>query len=70
MYKTKGCIIARTSPGIFSGSWGERITIILDKNRVLINSICDPEKRSSVVSMGRNRKNCRTLINEIKNAAN
>lgn len=58
-------IIAKTRPSFFSGSWGEQITILFDKNRILVNSICDPDKRSSVVSMGRNKRNMNRLIEEI-----
>ena len=65
----KKIIIAKTHPSFFSGSWGEQITILFDKNRVLINSICDPDKRSSVVSMGRNKKNMKRLIVEISKAS-
>ena len=61
-------IIAKTHPSFFSGSWGEEITIVFDGNKILINSICDPDKKSSIVSMGRNKKNVDKLINEIKNA--
>jgi len=59
--------IAKTDPGFFSGSWGEQITILFDQNRVLANSICRLDQHSSVVSMGRNRQNIETLIDEIKN---
>src|SRR6188768_4030049 len=31
-------VIAKTDPGFFSGSWGEQITILLDRNKVLVNS--------------------------------
>ena len=65
----KKIIIAKTHPSFFSGSWGEQITILFDKNRILVNSICDPDKRSSVVSMGRNKKNMNRLIEEIKKAS-
>jgi len=58
--------IATTNPGFFSRSWGERITVLIDHDSVLINSICDPEKHSSVVSMGRNRQNVNTLIDRLK----
>ena len=40
-------------------SWGERITIINDKNKILFNSICDPDKRTSVSSFGMNKVNRR-----------
>lgn len=65
----KNLIIAKTHPSFFSGSWGEQITIIFDTNRVLVNSICDPDKTSSVVSMGRNKKNENKLIKEIETAS-
>lgn len=45
----------------WSGSWGEMVTIIRDKNRILINSICDPDHMSSIASYGWNRKNIRTF---------
>jgi hypothetical protein len=64
----KKIIIARTHPGFFSGSWGEQIIILFSRNKVLVNSICDPQKRSSVVSMGRNKRNMRRLIVEIEAA--
>lgn len=63
----KSFYIAKTYPGFLSGSWGEQITILFDKNKLLINSICDPDK-ISIVSMGRNRTHVTTLIEEIKNA--
>jgi hypothetical protein len=59
-------IIAKTHPKWWTGSWGEQITIVFDKSRLMINSICDPDKKTSVVSMGRNRKNVNTLIENIK----
>ena len=69
IFKTdKKIVVAKTFPGFFSGSWGEQITIIFDNQRVLVNSICDPDNHSSVVSMGRNKMNTNTLINEIEKA--
>jgi hypothetical protein len=64
--KTDRSYIASTSPGFWSGSWGELITILFDKNTVLINSICDPDQQSSVVSCGRNRKNVEALVIALK----
>jgi hypothetical protein len=61
-------VIAQTNPGLLSGSWGEQITILFNKNQILVNSICDPDKKSSVVSAGRNKKNVSALIDGIKNA--
>ncbi len=62
-------VVAKTHPHLLTGSWGEQITIIIEKNKIMINSICDPDKMSSVVSFGRNRKNIRTFIENIKNAS-
>jgi len=62
-------IIAKTQPGFLSGSWGEQITILFDRDKVLVNSICDPDKQSSVVSFGRNKENTNSLIEEIKKAS-
>lgn len=67
--KNKKIVISKTFPSFFSGSWGEQITILFDKNRILVNSICDPDKRISIVSMGRNKKNMNRLIEEIKKAS-
>lgn len=61
-------IIARTFPSPWSGSWGEQITILMNGDKVLINSICDPKKPSSIVSFGRNKNNVETAIKEIENA--
>lgn len=62
-------IIAKTFPGFWSGSWGEQITIMFDNGKVLINSICDPDKASSVFSNGRNTKNVSLLIERVKAAS-
>lgn len=64
--KNSKIIIAKTHPSFFSGSWGEQITILFENKKVLVNSICDLDKKSSVVSMGRNKQNENTLIQEIK----
>jgi len=66
--KTKDIFIAKTIPKWWTGSWGEQITILIDKERLMINSICDPEQRTSVTSMGRNKKNVNRLIENIKKA--
>jgi hypothetical protein len=59
---------ATTDPGFFSGSWGEQITILFYEDNVFVNSICDLDKRSSVVSWGRNKENEKTLIDRINEA--
>jgi|GEM_PF-817381 len=61
-------VLATTSPSFFSGSWGELITILFDKNRILVNSICDPGKKTSLVSWGRNKNNMLWLIDDINKA--
>jgi hypothetical protein len=66
IFANEKVIVAKTSPGFFSGSWGEQITILFDDKRILVNSICDPDKQSSLVSMGRNKKNMNRLIEAIK----
>lgn len=43
-------------------SWGELITIIRDTDRILFNSICDPDNKPSVASWGKNKINLRTFI--------
>lgn len=48
------------------GSWGEMITIFRNNTSVYINSICDPDKRPSIMSYGSNKKNIQTFINSLK----
>ena len=64
-----GFIVAKKDPSFISGSCGEKVTILFDTNRVLITKICDPDKRSSVVSVGQNKNNMMKLIKEIQNAS-
>ena len=61
--------VFKTNPKWYTGSWGEQITVILDNDKVMINSICDLDKKTSVVSFGRNRKNMKRLIEEVENAS-
>lgn len=65
---TNDAFIANTNPGFFSGSWGEQITVLFYQDSVFVNSICDPNKRSSVISWGRNSENEDTLIDKINEA--
>jgi hypothetical protein len=62
-------VIARTLPGFRSGSWGEQITIMFDKEKILVNSICDPSNVSSIFSNGRNTKNIKLLVERVKAAS-
>ena len=47
-------------------SWGELITIINDKDRILFNSICDPDNRPSIASWGMNKVNLKTFEQNIR----
>jgi hypothetical protein len=52
-------------------SWGEQITIIWCKDKILFNSICDPNNRPSVASFGMNKVNRKTFEQFLRqNAAN
>ena len=57
-------------PSDWTGSWGEMITIIKDGDRILLNSICDPDKLSSIFSFGWNRKNLKTFSSNLKGIVN
>jgi hypothetical protein len=62
-------IVARS--GFSWRSWGEMITIIKDENRILFNSICDPDNKPSVASWGMNKVNFKTFEQQIRlNAPN
>lgn len=50
----KDNIIIGKTPFNFS-SWGEQITVIFYQDKVLVNSICDPDKKTSIY--GPNHKN-------------
>lgn len=47
-------------------SWGERITIVRSNDKVLFNSMCDPENISSVASYGMNKLNRKVFIDYLK----
>jgi len=49
-----------------SVSWGEMITIRRYKDKILINSICDPYSWPSVVSWGWNRRNIETFNENLR----
>lgn len=52
---TNDTIIAKS--GFSWRSWGEQITIIWCRDKILFNSICDPDNRASVSSFGMNKVN-------------
>ena len=62
--KTSTIIVAKSG---FSGrSWGELITIIREKDKILFNSICDPDNRPSIASWGMNKLNKKTFEQFVK----
>ena len=62
--KKQNLIVARS--GFSWRSWGELITIIRDKDRILFNSICDPDNMTSVASWGMNRVNFKAFEQHMK----
>jgi len=54
----------------WSSSWGEMITIKHSPDGVMINSICDPDKQSSVISYGMNKGNISIFLEELNNVVN
>lgn len=59
-------IIAKTKADFLLPGRGELITILFDKNKILINSIYDPSKKSLIFPFSPNRKNVRILVERIK----
>jgi len=66
-YHDNHTVIAKTNVSFFSGSWGEQVTVLFTQNLVLVNSICDLDKKSSLVSMGHNRENVKAVTDLIAN---
>ncbi len=62
--KRKDTIVAKT--GFSWRSWGELITIIREHDRILINSICDPDNRPSITSFGMNKLNLKIFEQELR----
>lgn len=62
-HNTNVCRAYRSSD--WTGSWGEMITIIKDKDRVLLNSICDPNQWSSITSYGWNKRNINIFLKNL-----
>lgn len=52
-------------PSNWTGSWGEMITIIREKDRLLLNSICDPNTIGSITSFGWNKRNVDTFLKNL-----
>lgn len=60
--KTKSEIVATRKNSFM---WGERITVLIEPDRILINSICDPNKMTALVSYGHNKENIECLEKRI-----
>jgi hypothetical protein len=58
-FNSSDCIIATTE--FEWKNWGTLITIVHDKDRILVNSICDLYKRPSTISWGQNKKNIQAV---------
>ena len=70
IYRNSKTFLKAYRPWNWSGSWGEMVTIIKDKDKLLVNSICDPDNMSSVASYGWNRKNIRTFLKNLTDVLN
>ena len=46
-------------------SWGEQVSVQFDGNDVYVNSICDPDERSSISSFGQNTENVESVVKAI-----
>jgi len=57
-------------PWNWKSSWGEMITIFKEEDRLLINSICDPDGKTSVASWGWNDKNIYVFERNLRKASN
>ena len=58
-------VLVKSNP---NKSNGEQITILFDGNKVLVNSICDLDRRMSIGSAGQNELNENLVLDEISNA--
>jgi hypothetical protein len=66
---TSDTVVAKS--GFSWRSWGEQITIVWRSDKILFNSICDPDNRPSVASWGMNKVNRKTFEQFVRqNAAN
>lgn len=66
----KSLFRANRHGGYWSASWGEMVTILKDKDRLLINSICDPGHVSSIASFGWNRRNMDAFLGNLTDVMN
>ena len=62
-------IVLDTRASYFDWQMGDRVTIIFDAEKILINSICDPATKASLLGAGRHRHNIRTIVDELTRAS-
>lgn len=60
VFKPTDNVIEMVTPMNFL-NWGQRITVIFDENKVLVNSICDPSKKMALTSWGQNYSNVQKI---------
>lgn len=58
-------VLVAHRPWSWTGSWGERVTIVKLRDGLLLNSICDPDRPASVTSFGWNRKNLKSFVDNL-----
>ena len=63
------CIVAHTNPSFLSLTWGEQIFIVFDKGQVWVNSVNDLNRRTSICSFGRNKRNIRRIRDALSQGA-
>ena len=61
-------IVLDTHSSYSDWQMGDRVTIIFDAGKILINSICDPETKASPLGVGRHRHNIRTIVDGLTKA--
>lgn len=59
------CLVIHTNPKFPVPSWGEQIFVVFDDGCVWINSVCDLNKRASLTSFGRTKRNIQTVKDAI-----
>ncbi len=47
-------------------NWGTLITLIRDRDRILVNSICDLHRKPSTISWGQNRRNVEAVYTYLR----
>jgi hypothetical protein len=64
-------VIVASRSSNWTGSWGERVTIVKLNDGLLLNSICDPDQPASIASFGWNKRNIDIFLknlNDVKDS--